>query len=91
VAAGAKAQHSSAIGSRASDLPQHLRQEHRKCLAKQQEKKRKLEEQAFQDGLLLGSEITDELRTRVEERRTKDRASDMRKAAETRRRERKWR
>ena len=89
VAAGAKARPSSATGSRTSVLTQHLQQEHRKCLVKQQEKKQRLEEQAFQDGYLLDHEVTDELRARVEERRRKDRANDMRMAAETKRKERK--
>jgi hypothetical protein len=55
-------------------------------LAKQQEKKQRREEETFQDGCLLDSEITDELRARVKAREAKDIANDRQRKAATLRR-----
>ena len=62
----------------AAELPQGLRREQRKCLARQQtkQKTRQREEEAFQDNDFLDHEITYGLRVRVTERQEKDAASD---------------
>ena len=66
--------------------PRRRRQEQRSCLAKQQEKKQRREEEAFQDGCLLDSEVTDELRARVVARQKKDAANDRQRQTATLRR-----
>ena len=82
-----------AFGSRAAKeqqaiapAPRRRRQEQRSCLAKQQEKKQRREEEAFQDGCLLDSEVTDELRARVVARQKKDAANDRQRQTATLRR-----
>ena len=59
-----------AFGSRTAkeQAPRRRRQEQRRCLAKQQEKKQRRGGEAFQDGCLLDSGVTDELRARGDRR-----------------------
>ena len=81
VAFGAKAK--SKDGGACDDTASggHLRKKQQECLAQQAAKKQRREEETFQDGCLLDSEVTEELRARVATRMKKDAANDRQRIA----------